>query len=147
MDDPDRSALHPHLTAGQAETLAAMVDVIVPADEYPNGTEAGVLNYFGTHFAGDLAGQLAHYRLGLDTVEAEAHARYGSPLSAMPVDDRHRLMQVIESGEVRASWPVDPRVFFDAVVGHVMEGYYGDPSNGGNRDAVSWRMIGFRVDD
>jgi hypothetical protein len=23
------------------------------------------------------------------------------------------------------------------------EGYYADPGNGGNRDAVSWRMIGY----
>jgi hypothetical protein len=26
-----------------------------------------------------------------------------------------------------------------------MEGFYGDPGNGGNRNAVSWHMIGFEV--
>jgi gluconate 2-dehydrogenase gamma chain len=24
-----------------------------------------------------------------------------------------------------------------------IEGFYSDPGNGGNRDAVAWRMIGF----
>lgn len=142
MDD-----LHSQLTERQVRTLAAMVDVIVPADEYPSGTEAGVLSYFGTHFSGDLADQLPHYRLGLDTVEAEAHARYGRRMTALPADERESLMQAIDSGEVQASWPVDPQVFFGSVVGHVMEGFYGDPGNGGNSDAVSWRMIGFRVGD
>jgi gluconate 2-dehydrogenase gamma chain len=25
---------------------------------------------------------------------------------------------------------------------HTLEGYYGSPRHGGNRDAVSWRMLG-----
>jgi len=28
------------------------------------------------------------------------------------------------------------------VVSHTMQGYYGDPRHGGNRDAVSWTMLG-----
>jgi gluconate 2-dehydrogenase gamma chain len=31
------------------------------------------------------------------------------------------------------------------LVNHTMEGFYSDPGNGGNRDAVSWKMIGFEV--
>ena len=34
------------------------------------------------------------------------------------------------------------RDFFDLVREHTMEGYYGSPRHGGNRDAVSWRMLG-----
>ncbi len=34
------------------------------------------------------------------------------------------------------------RWFFDLVRGHTLEGYYGSPRHGGNRDAVSWRMLG-----
>ena len=32
--------------------------------------------------------------------------------------------------------------FFDLVRNHTMQGYYGSPRHGGNRDAVSWRMLG-----
>ena len=34
------------------------------------------------------------------------------------------------------------RDFFELVREHTMEGYYGSPRHGGNRDAVSWRMLG-----
>jgi gluconate 2-dehydrogenase gamma chain len=36
----------------------------------------------------------------------------------------------------------DKRAFFELVREHTMEGYYGSPRHGGNRDAVSWRMLG-----
>ena len=32
--------------------------------------------------------------------------------------------------------------FFNLVRSHTLEGYYGAPRHGGNRDAVSWRMLG-----
>ena len=32
--------------------------------------------------------------------------------------------------------------FFDLVVTHAMQGFYGDPRHGGNRDFASWRMLG-----
>jgi gluconate 2-dehydrogenase gamma chain len=34
------------------------------------------------------------------------------------------------------------RKFFDLVRSHTFEGYYGAPRHGGNRNAVSWRMLG-----
>ena len=36
----------------------------------------------------------------------------------------------------------ESRAFFELVREHTMEGYYGSPRHGGNRDAVSWRMLG-----
>jgi gluconate 2-dehydrogenase gamma chain len=33
--------------------------------------------------------------------------------------------------------------FFSLLVEHAMQGFYGDPRHGGNRDRVSWKMIGF----
>jgi gluconate 2-dehydrogenase gamma chain len=36
----------------------------------------------------------------------------------------------------------EKRSFFELVREHTMEGYYGSPRHGGNRDAVSWRMLG-----
>ena len=33
------------------------------------------------------------------------------------------------------------RPFFDLVVAHSMQGFYGTPRHGGNRDYASWRML------
>ena len=32
--------------------------------------------------------------------------------------------------------------FFAYVVDHTMQGYYGDPRHGGNREGASWKMLG-----
>ena len=32
--------------------------------------------------------------------------------------------------------------FFDLLVAHTMQGFYGDPRHGGNRERVSWKMLG-----
>ncbi|MGI5289698.1 gluconate 2-dehydrogenase subunit 3 family protein [Nonomuraea polychroma] len=128
------------MTPEQAATLSAVVDTIVPADEYPSGTEAGVLDYLAGRF--DLR---ASYAAGLDAVEAEARERYGAHFPVLPYERREALLRDVEAGGTRTPWPFDATVFVSTVVGHVMEGFYGDPGNGGNRDAVSWRMIGFEV--
>ncbi|RVX42012.1 gluconate 2-dehydrogenase gamma chain [Nonomuraea polychroma] len=130
------------MTPEQAATLSAVVDTIVPADEYPSGTEAGVLDYLEGRF--DLR---EHYAAGLDAVEAEARERYGGQFPVLPYERREALLRDVEAGETRTPWPFDATVFVSTVVGHVMEGFYGDPGNGGNRDAVSWRMIGFEVSE
>ena len=37
---------------------------------------------------------------------------------------------------------VDPQAFFGRLVRYTMMGFYGDPRHGGNRQHVSWRMLG-----
>ena len=32
--------------------------------------------------------------------------------------------------------------FFDLILAHTRQGFYGDPRHGGNRDRVSWKMVG-----
>jgi hypothetical protein len=147
VSKPEDESERSRFTRAQSATLHAMVDAIVPADDYASGTDAAVPRYLERQFSSDLAGQIGHYKLGLDAVDAESKAVYSRPFTGLATDQREQLLHTIESGEVRAIWPVDPRTFFALVVGNVMEGFYGDPANGGNRDAVSWRMIGFQVTD
>jgi hypothetical protein len=134
-------------TAAEFTTLAAVVDRIVPADDFPAGTEAGVLDYLERQFKRELAEQAARYRLGLNAVDAEAHAVYGQPFASLQPARQDDLLRSIEAGDVRTPWAIDAAVFAADLVGHVIEGYYSDPDNGGNRDGISWRMIGFTVTD
>ncbi|WP_188194795.1 gluconate 2-dehydrogenase subunit 3 family protein [Nonomuraea sp. SYSU D8015] len=135
------------LTASQSATLRAVVDTVVPADDDPGGVEAGVLRYLAGQFRGDLAGLLAYYGAGLDAIDAEAREVYGAGFALLRPGRREALLKAVEAGDTHTPWPFDAATFVSTVVGHVMEGFYGDPGNGGNRDAVSWRMIRFEVRD
>ena len=127
------------LSPTQTTTLQHLMDRIVPPDEDPGAWDAGVGDYLLRQLAGDLRDDLPLYRAGLDALNAEAQSSF----SALPSAEQGALLRRIEAGIVRHPWPIDPVKFFKTVTQHVMEGYYSDPGNGGNRDSAAWRMIGF----
>ena len=133
------------LTEAQRATLRALVDRLIPADDFPGGWDAGVGDYLDRQFAGDLSDLLDVYRAGLDALEVEARATSGVSFAALAPDAQDGLLHRVDVGDVATDWPVDPAEFFRAAAEHAAEGFYGDPGNGGNRDGVSWRMIGFEV--
>jgi len=129
----------------QLEILEALVNRIIPADDDPGGWEAGVGDYLLRQFERDLKPQLQMYVLGLDALDSEARAVYTESFDRLPATKQDELLGHIEAGKVTTLWVVDPVVFFRMVVNHCAEGYYSDPGNGGNKDGVSWKMIGFEV--
>jgi len=131
------------LSASQLTTLHALMDRIIPPDDYPGAWDAGVGDYLARQFERDLRDCLELYRGGLDALEAEAQASAGASLAALQPEHQDALLKRVEAGQVAHAWPVDPAQFFQMVVQHVHEGFYSDPGNGGNRDAVAWQMIGY----
>lgn len=127
----------------QWKTLEALCNRIIPPDDYPGAWEAGVGSYLSRLLENEEIAHQTTYRQGLDALEAEAMARFGTPFAALYESLQDELLFAIQSGSVRIQWPVSPQGFFSLVVQHTAEGYYSDPANGGNRDAISWRMIGF----
>jgi hypothetical protein len=133
------------LTEQQHATLRALVDRIIPADDFPSGWQAGVGDYLAGQFERDLRPQLDHYRAGLDALNAEAQANSGARFAELDAEHQDALLLRIEAGTVKTPWPIEPAAFFQMAVEHAMEGFYSDPGNGGNHDGISWRMIGFEV--
>jgi len=133
------------LTEQQLATLRALVDRIIPADDFPSGWQAGVGDYLIGQFKRDLRPQLDRYRAGLDALDAEALAGSGARFDQLDAEYQDALLLRIEAGAVTTPWPINPATFFQAAVEHSMEGFYSDPGNGGNYDSISWRMIGFGV--
>jgi hypothetical protein len=132
-------------TERQLAILRAMVDRIIPPDDFPGGWQAGVGDYLAGQLERDLRSQLDRYRAGLDALDAEARATAGAGFAEIDEARQDALLRQVEAGQVAAAWPIDPAAFFHDAVEHAMEGFYGDPGNAGNRGGVSWRMIGFEV--
>ena len=124
-------------------TLRALMNRIVPADDFPNAWDAGVGDYLARQFERDLKSQLDLYHLGLDALDAEAQAVAGKDFAELDDSTQDAILTRLEAGHVKSSWQVGPAKFFHTVVEHVTEGYYSDPGNGGNRDSIAWQMIGF----
>ena len=120
------------LTPLQTEILRAAVTCILPADEYPDGWDAGVGAYL-TRLLTREPGLLFTYQRGLDALGSEEG---GFHRLERPV--QNTLLTRLESEPERGA-------FFRLLIAHTMEGFYADPGNGGNKDGVAWKMIGYGV--
>ena len=131
------------LTEQQQNTLRAAVDRIIPPDDFPGGWQSGVGDYLARQFEGDLLPMFDDYCTGLTGLDAEALARFQQSFSKLSEEDQDHLLGLVEAGEVLTTWDVTPGHFFDLLVRTTAEGFYSEPEQGGNRNAVSWKMIGF----
>lgn len=121
------------LTGAQAQTLAALCDQIIPADDFPSASEAGVLVYIDRQLARHYRRHRNAYRDGLEQADGLSRQRFGRGLADLGAAQQAELVSDLSRQKTE---------FFNLVRSHTFEGYYGAPRHGGNRDAVSWRMLG-----
>jgi gluconate 2-dehydrogenase gamma chain len=121
------------LTDAEARTLAVLCDQIVPADEFPGATQAGVLTYIDRQLARHYSRHRDAYQEGIAQVDALSRKRIGLNLADASPAQQYEITVALEKQN---------REFFELVRKHTMEGFYGTPRHGGNREAVSWRMLG-----
>lgn len=116
-----------------AATLAAICDQIIPADDFPSASQAGVLHFIDLQLLGHYQRHQKNYRDSLKQANQWSRTRFGMDLASASAQQQFQIVSAIEK---------DNKPFFDLVRAHTMQGYYGTPRHGGNRDAVSWRMLG-----
>jgi gluconate 2-dehydrogenase gamma chain len=130
------------LTTEEATTMIAICEQIIPRDEYPGAKESGVVDYIDSVLSGRMGRfYKGKYRKGLASVEEISQKRHRKDFAALSSKDQTVILRDFESG---AAAGAVGKSFFLMVVGHTMEGYYGDPSHGGNRGSTSWKMINFK---
>lgn len=132
------------LSEAEALTLAAACDQIVPKDEDPGASEAGVVAFIDRQLATRAKRDLARWRAGLRGLDASARRRFGVAFAEAALDDQTALLTDLERGVAEAAdWGgIAPAAFFRLLREHTMMGFYGDPRHGGNKERASWRMLG-----
>jgi gluconate 2-dehydrogenase gamma chain len=132
------------LTDEEAKTLAAACDQIVPPDQDPGAAAAGAVEFVDRQLATRRKRDLPLWRAGIRGLDATARRRHGRAFADLPFDAQTALLQEVEKGAGEASdWGgVEPAAFFAALRDFAMMSFYGDPRHGGNKDRVSWKMLG-----
>jgi gluconate 2-dehydrogenase gamma chain len=126
-----------------SDTLPAVVDCLIPPDDFPGAHDAGVCDYIEQLLQTDLAEHAESFRAGINAIESEALATYNAPFAVLNHEQQTSILKGIESGAVKTSWPIEPARFFVMLVNTTAEGYYSDPEQGGNRGRASWVITGF----
>jgi hypothetical protein len=125
------------------KTLPAIVDCLIPPDDFPGGYDAGVCDYIDQLFRSDLADHAEFFRAGIYAIDIEALATYNAPFAVLTREQQISILHCIEAGAVKTSWPISSARFFVMLVNITAEGYYSEPQQGGNRGRASWVMTGF----
>ncbi len=115
-----------------ADLIRAVIDRIMPPDDDPGALDLGADEFVLAQLRGDCLELAAVIRDGLVALDRSARDRFGMGLVELDAAGRDAMISTIED----AAW-------FRALAELTMEGFYADPANGGNRDALSWTMIGY----
>ena len=123
------------LTAIEASELEAIAAQIVPSGETPGATEAGVIYFMDTALAGTKSDALKPIRAGLAPLQAESINKFGIEKFA-GLDDAQKIELLTG---------IEETPFFETVRFLTLAGLFTNPSYGGNRDQVGWKLIGFDI--
>jgi len=131
------------LSVEEARTLEALSERIIPADQDPGASWAGVANYIDRQLVGPYRRFRKTYRLGLAGLDGTSGEMFGKPFVILAATQQDAVLDAMDKGQARGeAWKqVAAKSFFDLVVSHTMQGFYGDPRHGGNRDRASWKML------
>jgi gluconate 2-dehydrogenase gamma chain len=122
------------LNAEEAKEIEAIASQIIPSDGSPGAREAGVIYFIDRALATFDQDKRALYTRGLDETQSKRAELFpgSKSIAALRADEQIRLLHDIEKTE-----------FFEQVRTHCILGFFGNPSYGGNRDQVGWKLIGF----
>ena len=147
--------------------MAAVVDTLIPGDDLsPSGSDCGVVTFIDRQLASAWGGGDKMYRngpfhpgtpeqgyqlplsprdyfaAGIAAANDWSRKTYGKAFDRLSADDRIAALETMELGGAEFA-QLSSRAFFERLLEITMEGFFSDPIYGGNRNKVSWHMIGF----
>ncbi len=155
------------LTATEAAFLSAAYDTFIPADRLsPSGTDCGLLAFIDRQLAGAWGSGARLYRsgpfikgtreqgyqlsltpreffgAGIKAANAWTRKTYGKDFDRLSPAERETALETMDAGKAELN-EINGKQFFEMLLQSAMEGFFADPIYGGNRDKVSWRMVGY----
>lgn len=122
------------LDPNEAREIDAITSQIVPSRDGPGAHEAGVVYFIDRALSTFDAHLAENYRAGMAAIQQKRREMFpgSSSVATLSNDQQIELVRAIESTD-----------FFELLRTHTLYGLLGDPSYGGNRDHIGWKLIGF----
>jgi gluconate 2-dehydrogenase gamma chain len=121
-------------TAQQAEDYEAFASQIFPTDDTPGAKEANVVRFV------DFA---------LSEIEPQNKQDFANALKALNEQAKKTAPQAASfaalnsSQQVEAMKAIEKTDGFGTLKYYTLVGFFGDPADGGNKDEIGWKLIGF----
>lgn len=120
------------LTTEDAMEFEAIASRIMPSDETPGATEAGVIYFIDTILSKDLDSQRADLLTGLQELQASVVRNYGTDFfHQLDTTQQDELLTQIQTTE-----------FFATIRYLSIAGMFSLPEYGGNKDRMGFQLLG-----
>ncbi|MEW5978946.1 MAG: gluconate 2-dehydrogenase subunit 3 family protein [Acidobacteriota bacterium] len=131
------------LSDNEALLVETLSEQIIPTDEDPGGKWANVVRFVDRQLAGPYLRFRNLYRQGLSCLQSTSQAVHGKFFLELNWDQQTQLLTRLENDQVpEGIWvSLSSSKFFGILCEHCLQGFYGSPRHGGNRDGISWRML------
>lgn len=133
-------------TPQEADCVTALCEQIIPRDQSPGAIDAGVIYYIDRQLSGVFHSHQDTYRQGIQKLQAYCKDQYSKNFETLSFDDQQKILTLMESNQMNETeWKeTKPADFFNLILSHTMQGFYGSPIHGGNKDYMSFEML--RID-
>jgi gluconate 2-dehydrogenase gamma chain len=155
-DIPERSSDVLFFNDNKYAMVATIASILIPTDEDPGATEAGVVDYID-RLVGKSRQLESLYEKGLTFIDKASKTKFNKEFLNLDIKEQISLLQLIEETGLMRRRPVnnfferldrkvdtlwddyfgvgDGLFFFNAIRQHVFYGYYSNP--------VSWKVVGY----
>jgi len=129
-------------TEDEAACLIALCEQIIPEDEYPGATDAGVIHFIDRQSKLRFPADRTLFKNGVASLQAWSKATYNRSFENLDASTQIAILQSMEKDEIKSDlWKVSPKEFFNKLLDRTMQGFYGSPRHGGNKDYASFKMM------
>lgn len=167
MEESANAHAYTYLTRPEVQFLDAAVARLIPADELGPGAKEADVTYFidrqltsawGMHgrnyrtgpwqegtpqqgFQSPLTPQEI-YRAAIRETNFYCVEHYGKRFDMLATELQDEILHLLEDDKIELA-SVSSKLFFSLLLKNTEEGFFADPMYGGNRDKISWKLIGF----
>lgn len=127
----------------ESDCIGAICEQIIPTDEYPGAIDAGVVNYIDKILYQRFPNLKERYYAGIHAINKYCYDTHGNLFARLDWNLQTKILKDMEAHKLpEVYWTdISQGSFFWMVRNHTMQGFYGPPHHGGNKDYVSFRMM------
>jgi gluconate 2-dehydrogenase gamma chain len=131
-------------TDAEAKLVDAIAEQIIPSDEWPGGRDSGTTNFIDKQLIGPYRRFQEVYRKGLFAIQESCKTINQKKFEELPWDEQTRFLENMEAGLMKGDAWSDgfDKEFFGLIKDHTLQSYWGSQIHGGNKNKMSYRMIG-----
>ncbi len=130
-------------TNNESECLESICEQFIPTDDFPGAKETGIINFIDRLLYTRFPELKIKYTKGIYSLESYTNTIFKKSFKDLPWDIQMSILQKMENKQLPEKYWTDisQKEFFEMVLRNTMQGYYGSPRHGGNKNYTSFRMM------